>query len=170
MHPRLFPATPLDPFNPPRLRATAQIEGSTLLLTAPGSGAHTATFGTESLKAIRNVAIKRLTASAQVLEILRMSALRYLVVAIALTIYVFVFHEHDPVYSVLIGLAGALVSAPLFFMFRGGLSVEGEVVRFQFYPNDARRGFYIEVDPPHEPLLRDALSNCGVECLDDPTG
>jgi len=163
LHPRLFPASPLDPFNPPRVRAVAEIESGALLFKTPGPGASSATMGSETLSSIRTVTINHLSADAQRLEIIRMSAMRYLLVAIVFTAYSFVFHEHDIVYSVFVGTVGALVSAPLFFVFHGGLSVDHEVVRFHFAPDNVSRKFYLEVHPALERGLREALSRCDLQ-------
>lgn len=163
MHPGRFPAYFLDPLNPPKIKVIAEIDTDKLSFISSPSSGQAKTLASEPFGNISNVTIQHLSIGAQRLELLRKSLIRYVVVATLLFIYMFVFQSRDFGYSILIALAGAIVSGPLFFLFNGGFSVKNDVIRFHFTPVKRGKAFYLEIEPTHKLELQQALLSAGLK-------
>lgn len=167
MHPGRFPATLLDPFNPPRIKLIVEIGPGKVSFSFAGSSNQAKTLISETFDKVQSVNVQPLSAGSRRLEILRKSLGRVLLVAAVLFVYLFISHlqqARDLIYTMLIALAAAvLVSGPLFFVFNGGLSSNTDVVRFHFNPLPPRKPFYLEVDSGSAAHLRQALISAGAK-------
>ena len=159
MHPGLFPGLLLDFANPPRTKVTAEIDSEKLSFLPQNK--------TVSLASIGSVAIQHLSARSQLLEILRKTMIRILMLTAFLSICQVASslgQSLGPIFSILIALAVAtILSGPLFFLRNGGLEIKDAVVRFQFIPLGHAKPFYLEVEPAQEDDVSRTLGHAGLE-------
>jgi hypothetical protein len=162
MHPKMFPAYFLDPFNPQRVKVMIEIDTDKLsFLSLPSSG-QSKSLGSVLIDTVRSVVIQKLSINAQRLEILKKSLLRYFFIAALFSIYLFVFKSSPLFTGIFIALVGASVIVPLYFLSQGGFTIKNEVVRFLFTPVGLEKSFYLEVEQGHEKEVQQALLSAGL--------
>jgi hypothetical protein len=167
MHPKLFPAYFLDPFNPQRINAIVEIDTDKLSFLSLPSIGKSRLPGNVPLDNVHHVAIQNLSVKAQRLEILRKSLIRYLVLSTVFSIYLFLFKSAPLFTGTIIALTAAIIILPLNFLFNGGFAVKNEVVRFLFTPIEPGKSFYLEVEQGYEPELQKALLTFGLKFAGD---
>jgi hypothetical protein len=161
MHPKLFPAYFLDPFNPQRIKVIVEIDTDKLSFLSLLSSGKSRSRGNVLITSVRSVVIQNLSKNAQRLEILKRSLTRYLFIAVLISIYLFLFQSAPLFMGIFIALACAIVWVPLYFLFDGGFTVK-EVVRFLFTPVDLEKSFYLEVEQGQEKEVQQALLSAGL--------
>ena len=167
MHPKLFPAFFLDPFNPQRIKVIIEIDTEKLSFISLTPRGQSKFRGSVLIDSIRSIEIQNLSINAQRLEILKKSLLRYFFIAALISIYMFLFKSAPLFMGIYNALIFAIVLFPLFFLSDGGFSVKNEVVRFLFTPVDLKKPFYIEVEQGLEKEVQQALLTAGLNFHSD---
>ena len=170
VHPGLFPAPITDPFNPLRVKLVVEVGKDGLsFLSSPVNG-QPKVLGSEPIGQIVGDTPCHLSPNKQRLEVFQRSLLRMGMVMAMFFLYGLFFRPYGPFYAFLLGLAGAFLSGPLFFIFNGGLSAREEIIRFQFHPVKTGRSFYLDVEPALESVFRQALNSAGIKFVDGNSG
>lgn len=167
MHPKLFPAYFLDPFNPQRIKVIVEIDTDKLSFLSLRSIGKSRLLGIVPFDNVHNVAIQNLSVKAQRLEILKKSLFRYFFLSAVLSIYLFLFQSVPLFTSTIMILTVSPIMFPLNFLFNGGFAVKNEVARFLFTPIKLEKSFYLEVEQGYETELQKALLTAGLKFAED---
>lgn len=167
MHPKLFPAYFLDPFNPQRMKAIVEVDTDKLSFLSLPSNRKSRLLGNVSLNNIQNVTVQNLSTKAQRFEILKKSLVRYLFLSVVIALYTFLFQSVPLFASFMITLTIAPIMFPFIFLLNGGFAIKKEVARFLFTPVDMEKTFYIEVESRHETELQESLHCAGLRFVED---
>jgi len=167
MHPNLFPAYFLDPFNPIRTKAMVEICTDKLSFLSLPSNGKSRSMGSVPLNNVQNVTIQNLSTIAQRIEILKKSIVRYLFLSAIIALYTFIFKSAPLIMAIVIALAAGTIMFPLNFLLNGGLATKKPVVRFLFTPVDMEKAFYLEVEQGREAELKEALHSAGLRFAGD---
>jgi hypothetical protein len=163
VHPRLLPAPLTDPGNPLRVPLLVEVDRKELIIRASAASAKGKIIGTEPVAKIDRIIVERLSGGAQRLEILRRSLLRLGVIGGLVLVFALFIRTYALGLGLLMALIVAVFIGALNFLLNGGFTPKHDVVRFQFTLAERHQAFYLEVPPPQESGLRQALLAVGLK-------
>jgi len=160
VHTGLFPTPLLDPFNPLKVKIVVEVSSDKLSFLA--SKNQDKVLGSQPTAKITHSSVQLLTANQRRFEVFQRTLVRMALVAAIVFLWTLFIQHYGLSLSLFIALILACFVGPLNFMMNGGLTIKGDLFRFQFISEETEKRFYLDLAPKYGLEFRQALRSASL--------